>query len=342
MTRPNVTRPNVGGAPSRGQLQDFIQMPAGQRPSNRLPSTGRPSQLPGTDRSKIKQAIGQTPGQRPSMPYWFKPGAETRPAPRPGVDRPGANRPGVDRPRPENPIANRPNRPNRPVLPPGYRPPGYRPPGGGAWRPYHPWYPGHPGYGRYGSGYWWRAATVVGLTGWVLNPWGTPTYTSYGDGGSVYYENNTVYVDGEQYATSEEYYDQASTIASSAPEPEGEAATDEEWMPLGVFALTSEGVNASSMYLQLAISKQAVIAGTFYNETTGATHPIEGMVDQETQRAAWRTADGTNEDVVMETGVFNLTEESTDVLVHFGPDTTQVWKMVRLDESEMPEAPAQD
>jgi hypothetical protein len=113
-------------------------------------------------------------------------------------------------------------------------------------------------------------------------------------------------------------------------------------MPLGVFALTSEGVNASSMYLQLAISKEAVIAGTFYNETTGAMHPVEGMVDDATQRAAWRAADDTNQDIVMETGVYNLTNEQADLLVHFGPETTQTWKMVRLDESQMPEELAGD
>ncbi len=96
-----------------------------------------------------------------------------------------------------------------------------------------------------------------------------------------------------------------------------------EWMPLGVFALTAEGVNASSMYLQLAVSKEGVIAGTFYNESTGATHPVEGMVDEKTQRAVWKAADGTNANIVMETGLYNLTQDQAEVLVHFGPEKTQ-------------------
>lgn len=178
---------------------------------------------------------------------------------------------------------------------------------------------------------------MIGVTGWVASSWNDPVYYSYGEGGNVYYEDNSVYLDGEEYCTATEYYDQATTIAEATPEWTEEEAVEVEWMPLGVFALTSEGVNASSMYLQLAISKEAVISGTFYNETTGVTHPVEGMVDEASQRAVWRSADGTNPDVIMETGVFNLTEEVADVLVHFGPDDTQSWKMARLDESERPE-----
>ena len=97
-------------------------------------------------------------------------------------------------------------------------------------------------------------------------------------------------------------------------------------------------MNASSMYLQLAVSKEGVIAGTFYNESTGATHPVEGMVDEKTQRAVWKAADGTNADIVMETGLYNLTQDQAEVLVHFGPEKTQNALLVRLDESERPES----
>ena len=102
--------------------------------------------------------------------------------------------------------------------------------------------------------------------------------------------------------------------------------------------MSSEGVNASHMYLQLAVTKDGVISGTFYNETTGAVHPVEGIVDRKTQRAVWRAADGTNKDIVMETGIYNLTQDQTDVLVHFGPEKSQTWKLVRLKESERPSA----
>jgi hypothetical protein len=44
----------------------------------------------------------------------------------------------------------------------------------------------------------------------------------------------------------------------------------------------------------LAVSKEGIIAGTFYNESTGTTHPVEGMVDEETQRAIWKAANSLN------------------------------------------------
>ncbi len=117
-----------------------------------------------------------------------------------------------------------------------------------------------------------------------------------------------------------------------------EQAEETEWLPLGVFAITKEGVNASSFFLQLAVSKDGIISGTYYNDSTDAVHPVEGMIDKESQRAAWRFVDGTNPDLVMETGIYNLTQDQTDLLVHFGPEQTQTWVLVRLDESERPES----
>jgi hypothetical protein len=171
-----------------------------------------------------------------------------------------------------------------------------------------------------------------------VHRWANPIYYRYGSGGTVYYENNVVYVNGEKYGSAEEYYNEASELAAAVPQMTNEQAEQLEWLPLGVFALTKEGINASSMYLQLAISKNGMIAGTFYNESTGATHPVEGMVDEKTQRAVWKAADGTNANLVMETGVYNLTKDQAPVLVHFGPEQTQTALLIRLDESERPQS----
>jgi hypothetical protein len=173
--------------------------------------------------------------------------------------------------------------------------------------------------------------TAAAVTGWFVGRWTQPVYYSYGSGGTVYYENNVVYVDGQEYGTPEQYYEDTSQLAASVPEITETQAEEMEWMPLGVFAITQEDVNATNMLLQLAVDKDGVIGGTFYNESTEVAHPVEGMVDQKTQRAAWRTADGTNENVVMETGIYNLTQDEVSVLVHFGPETTQTWTMVRVD-----------
>ena len=93
----------------------------------------------------------------------------------------------------------------------------------------------------------WRWATAGAITGWVAHRWANPIYYSYGSGGTVYYENNVVYVDGQQYGSAQQYYEDTSQLAESVPEMTDEQAEQTEWLPLGVFALTAEGVNATSM-----------------------------------------------------------------------------------------------
>ena len=101
-------------------------------------------------------------------------------------------------------------------------------------------------------------------------------------------------------------------------------------MPLGVFAIAEAEADDTGMLLQLAVSKEGIVAGTFHNETGDFSRPVEGMVDQKSQRAAWRFADGKNEQLVMETGIVNLTKDEATALVHFGQDRTETWTLVRL------------
>jgi len=104
-------------------------------------------------------------------------------------------------------------------------------------------------------------------------------------------------------------------------------------MPLGVYALSKDGETAASpnVYLQLSLNKEGLLAGTFYNVTTDKTYPAEGMVDKETQRAAWKMADSENAPIMV-TGTYNLTEDEAPTQVHFADGQTQNWLMVRLKE----------
>ncbi len=150
----------------------------------------------------------------------------------------------------------------------------------------------------------------------------------------MYYEGDTVYVNGEASGTPDEYYESVKSVASSVPEISEEQAEAAEWMPLGVFAVVQDDVEETAMLIQLAVNKEGVVAGTFYNETTEKSIPLEGMVDKETQRVAWKSADKSNPDIVMETGLYNLTKETAPVLVHFGADETQTWNLVRIEQDE--------
>jgi hypothetical protein len=171
------------------------------------------------------------------------------------------------------------------------------------------------------------------MTSWFPWGWSEPTYYNYGE--SVYYDGDTVYYGDQPVASSDEYAQQAQTLATSATEP----PADTEWLSLGVFALTQDGESSGpppTIFLQLAVSKDGVIAGTITNteketETEAEkVQPIIGMVDKESQRAAWGIEG--KDSPIMETGIANLTKDEAPALLHFADGQTQQWLLVRLEE----------
>ena len=73
----------------------------------------------------------------------------------------------------------------------------------------------------------------------------------------------------------------------------------------------------------------------------GETFAVQGRVDKQTQRLAFTIGD--NQDVVYETGVYNLTQAETPVLVHRGPDSRETQLLIRLEAPEAEQtAPAAD
>ncbi|HMK35272.1 MAG TPA: hypothetical protein VK463_09420 [Desulfomonilaceae bacterium] len=306
------TRPDGTHRPTESQVQNFLNLPK--------PSEGRKPGL-GTIGAVAGGAAGAL-----ALQHLTKPDGEGihRPGQGPG-DRPGFDgRPGTDRPRRDvnvqvaqhvrnnyvNRYDNMFNRnwwQNHPRLASAYS-------HNGQWH-HHDWH------------HWWRPAAWVAVAGWFPWGWGSPVSYDYGD--NIYYDNDSVYMNGEPVATAGQYYDQAAQLASA---PQSQDADSGEWMPLGVFALSQGDTGASNTVLQLAVSKDGSIEGNYYNVDTDTARPIKGSVDKTTQRAAWTFNDGKNTDIVMEAGIYNLTQDQTEALVHFGKDKTQKWVMVRLPE----------
>jgi hypothetical protein len=187
----------------------------------------------------------------------------------------------------------------------------------------------NPGWAAWRINAPYRWATWGALGGWI--GWGgaaEPTTYSYGD--NVYYQGDQVYYGDQPVATADDYAQQADAIAASAPDVKPESG---EWMPLGVFAITQDDQATGAdptMFMQLAISREGVIAGTFNNSATGQTQKLEGMADKTSQRVAW-TVEGQKRPI-METGIANLTQDSSPALVHFADGQTQKVLMVRLEE----------
>jgi hypothetical protein len=184
---------------------------------------------------------------------------------------------------------------------------------------------------------YWGYAAWPALTTWFPSyGWTEPVYYSYGD--NVYYEGDQVYYGSQPVATAAEYAQQAEAIATSIPDVQ---PAESDWMPLGVFAVTQDGEPSGAdptLYLQLAVSKQGIISGTLQNTATNSVEPIEGMVDKQTQRSAWTIQDKSWP--IMETGISNLTQDTTPALVHFADGSTQQWLLVRLDKPQGAGGPA--
>jgi hypothetical protein len=192
-------------------------------------------------------------------------------------------------------------------------------------------------YGHY-PGAWAAAGLVAGATAWSAASWPTcqsyvgyasnaaPYYYDYGN--SITYQGDNVYYGDQVAATQEDYAAQAQQIAQAAPEP----AADVQWQPLGVFAMAVGDETSSNDIVQLAIDQSGAVRGNYYNAISDTAVPLSGSLDKKSQRVAW-TINGKN-NIVYETGLYNLTQDQTTMLVHFGKDNTQQYKLFRVQQQD--------
>lgn len=179
---------------------------------------------------------------------------------------------------------------------------------------------------------------------WSAPPavWAEPVYYDYGQGGNVVYTDNSVYINGDQVATTTEFAQSAADLATVEAPATEEEAEQAEWMPLGTFAISAGEKDVDpTRVVQLAVDRQGIISGTLYNTQTDKTQSVQGRVDKDTQRVALRI--GESEDLVAETGIYNLTQNEAPLLVHFGTEKTENWLLVRLEDPapEDSDSPAQ-
>lgn len=149
----------------------------------------------------------------------------------------------------------------------------------------------------------------------------------YDYGNNITYEEDGVYVNGENTGSADQYYDQASTLAATGTA--AEAPADGDWLPLGVFALSKAEEPTSDVTIQLAINKEGVIRGNYTDTKTNTSQVIKGSADKATQKVAFTVGDNTTN--VIETGLYNLTKDEAPVLIHLGKEKTEQWLMVRLE-----------
>jgi len=171
----------------------------------------------------------------------------------------------------------------------------------------------------------WRPIAWGAIAGYAGYSVSEPVYYDYGE--TVVYQGDAVTVNGEPVGTVEQYTQQATEIANAGAGTKSDPKTG-EWQPLGVFAMVGEGEEKSNNIFQLAINKEGVISGEYYNALTDETSPVRGSVDKKTQRTAWNVGD--KKYPVYEAGIANLTKDETTMLVHFSKEKSQQFALVRL------------
>lgn len=186
-------------------------------------------------------------------------------------------------------------------------------------------------YGRY-PGAWWPGKWAIATTAWATAAWATAgSYCGYSGegyyydyGGNVTYDDGNVYYGEQPVASAEQYYQQAGQIADSGQTPQ-----NEDWLPLGVFAVIAEPTQTQTdKVVQLALNKEGVIRGNYQDFLTDKVTPVIGAVDKQTQRVALKLEG--NDSVVVETGLYNLTNDEVPVLVHVDSDRQEARTLIRL------------
>lgn len=318
---PIGSKPGIGGpgkGPSAGQLQNFLDMsgPQGGPRAGTLPAGG-----PGA----VADFFQKGPG--PVRPATL-PAGGTKIAGKglPGTGLPGKGIPGAGLGKAGQLPAGRPSRiENRDQRTQQRQ--DRRNEIQNEFRDNHPrfdWAMDHPRWAAWRVNRPYRWATAAALTAWC--GYGSSLYYNYGD--NIYYQDDAVYSGGEAICSTEEYAASAETIVTSIPETK-----NPDWMPLGVFAVTQDGKAsgpAPTLFVQLNVSKEGLIAGSLQNSADGTSQPLEGMVDKASQRAAWVVCGKSRP--IMETGIFNLAKDTAPALVHFADGQTQQWLLVRMDE----------
>ncbi len=202
------------------------------------------------------------------------------------------------------------------------------------------WWSGnhHHGWGFWGDyavhrhrpWYWWNWSTCPELTTYCGFGWNTPYYWDYGPGEYIYCNDGMVYVNGRIYEPVPVFYAQTVRMIDQAPLLDADAAAEADWMPLGVFAVTPDGMNQPTMLVQLAITKAGILGGTATDQQAGVSFNIQGTVDKNSQRAVWSYVDANNQRIVMETSINNLTQNESTGLIHYNANDQKVVEFVRL------------
>ena len=108
---------------------------------------------------------------------------------------------------------------------------------------------------------------------------------------------------------------------------------DTKLLPLGVYSIAPQGHIEASAMLQLAITKDGILRGSYYDLLSNEDHQVQGAVDKKTQRVAWTI--GPKGKVLFETSLANLTQDKGPLSVHYEDGESRPWTIARYATEEV-------
>jgi hypothetical protein len=189
--------------------------------------------------------------------------------------------------------------------------------------PFSPaWYADHPRAWQYTHPHAdaWAVATIGSAAAWlgVAAAYPATVYTS---------EDSTE--DDAQSAQDETPSSQSDDAASLAARGAVDVSDDTQFMPLGVFALAPATHTDATAVVQLSVSKDGLLRGSYCDLMTDQAQTVFGAIDKQSQRAAWTVGAGGK--VVFATTLASLTQASGPVSLLFANGDNRQWTLARFE-----------
>lgn len=155
-----------------------------------------------------------------------------------------------------------------------------------------------------------------------------PTAQADNDGDNETAETNENAAEGTQPEAPPISTEAAALAKSGAVDP----PKDAKLLPLGVYSIAPAGHTEASAMLQLAITKDGILRGSYYDLLSNEDHQVQGAVDKKTQRVAWTI--GPKGKVLFETSLANLTQDKGPLSVHYEDGESRPWTIARYASEE--------
>lgn len=182
------------------------------------------------------------------------------------------------------------------------------------------WYAAHPNAFQATHPYANEAAMAAAVPNWLGVPYAT---TGYGVTGTGYVTVT------EEPASEEEAVSESAPQSQPVAQPASAApvADTQETLSLGVFALAQEGNKEITRMIQLAVTKDGTLKGSYYDVVSEQVHAISGSVDKSNMMATWTVSDSGK--LTFQTNVNSLTQDRPVVTVRYADGKTSQWTMIR-------------